>query len=38
MLFLDASKNHPMILPDGTEVKTVVQLNQVIDHPRIDIG
>ncbi len=27
-----------MVMPDGTVVKTVVQLNQVIDHPRMEIG
>lgn len=27
-----------MVLPDGTVVKTVVHLNQVIDHPRMEIG
>lgn len=35
---LDASKTYPMVMPDGTEIKTVVHLNQVIDHPRIEIG
>ncbi len=25
-------------MPDGTNIKTVVHLNQVIDHPRIEIG
>ncbi len=25
-------------MPDGTEIKTVVHLNQVINHPRIEIG
>lgn len=27
-----------MVMPDGTVIKTVVQLNQVIHHPRIEIG
>lgn len=27
-----------MVMPDGTEIKTVVHLNKVIDHPRIEIG
>jgi virginiamycin A acetyltransferase len=27
-----------MVMPDGSVIKTVVQLNQVIDHPRIKIG
>ena len=35
---LNPDTPYPMVLPDGTEVKTVVQLNQVIDHPRIQIG
>lgn len=35
---LDPTKKYPMVMPDGTEVKTVVSLNQVIDHPRIEIG
>lgn len=35
---LDPTTRHPMILPDGTVVKTVVNLNQVIDHPRMEIG
>ncbi|WP_233902909.1 CatB-related O-acetyltransferase [Stieleria maiorica] len=35
---LDPTKKHPMVLPDGTVIKTVVHLNQVIDHPRISIG
>ena len=35
---LDSAKKHPMVMPDGTVIKTVVHLNQVIDHPRIKIG
>ncbi|MEZ7195907.1 CatB-related O-acetyltransferase [Pseudodesulfovibrio karagichevae] len=35
---LDPNTRHPMVLPDGTVVKTVVNLNQVIDHPRMEIG
>ena len=35
---LDATKKYPMVMPDGTEIKTVVHLNQVINHPRIEIG
>ena len=38
MRSLDPSQKYPMVLPDGTEVRTVVHLNQVIDHPRIEIG
>lgn len=35
---LDPAKKHPMVMPDGTVVRQVVQLNQAIDHPRISIG
>jgi virginiamycin A acetyltransferase len=35
---LDPTKKHPMVMPDGTVIKQVVHLNQVIDHPRIEIG
>lgn len=35
---LDPTKKHPMIMPDGTVVKQVVHLQEVIDHPRIDVG
>ena len=35
---LDPTKKHPMVMPDGTVVRTVVHLNQVIDHPRMEIG
>lgn len=35
---LDASTKYPMVMPDGTVIKTVVNLNQVIDHPRIEVG
>ncbi|EGB15091.1 flagellar repeat-containing transferase [Pseudodesulfovibrio mercurii] len=35
---LDPTARHPMVLPDGTVVKTVVNLNQVVDHPRMEIG
>ena len=38
MLLLDPNKTYPMVMPDGTQIKTVVHLNQVIDHPRIEIG
>jgi virginiamycin A acetyltransferase len=38
MTLLDPTQKHPMVMPDGTVIKTVVHLNQVIDHPRIDIG
>ncbi|WP_283435048.1 CatB-related O-acetyltransferase [Neorhodopirellula lusitana] len=35
---LDPTTKYPMVMPDGTVIKTVVHLNQVIDHPRIEIG
>ncbi|QGY45717.1 antibiotic acetyltransferase [Maribellus comscasis] len=35
---LNPNKKYPMVMPDGTEIKTVVHLNQVINHPRIEIG
>ena len=35
---LDPKQKYPMVMPDGTVIKTVVQLNQVIDHPRMEIG
>lgn len=35
---LDPTRKHPMVMPDGTVIRTVVHLNQVIDHPRISIG
>ncbi len=35
---LDPTTPYPMVMPDGTVIKTVVQLNRVIDHPRIQIG
>lgn len=35
---LDPTKKYPMVMPDGSEIKTVVHLNQVIDHPRMEIG
>ena len=38
MPLLDPSKKHPMVMPDGKVIEQVVHLNQVIDHPRIEIG
>ena len=38
MPLLDASKKHPMAMPDGTVIPQVVHLNSVIDHPRIEVG
>lgn len=35
---LDPTQKHPMVMPDGTAIMQVVHLNQVIDHPRIEIG
>ncbi len=35
---LDAARVHPMVLPDGQVVSQVVHLNQVIDHPRWQVG
>ena len=37
-LLLDPTKKFPMVMPDGTVIRTVVYLNQVIDHPRMEIG
>ncbi|NIA68160.1 CatB-related O-acetyltransferase [Pelagibius litoralis] len=38
MPLLDASKKHPMVMPDGTVIEQVVYLKNVIDHPRIAVG
>jgi virginiamycin A acetyltransferase len=38
MPYLDPSLVHPVTAPDGTAIKNTVQLANVIDHPRIDIG
>ena len=38
MPLLDASKTHPMVMPDGTVIRQVVHLKAVIDHPRIEVG
>lgn len=38
MSILNPNKKYPMVMPDGSEIKTVVNLNQVIDHPRIILG
>ena len=35
---LNPAAKHPMIMPDGTVIRQVVNLNQVIDHPRIEVG
>lgn len=36
--FLDASARHPITLPTGDPHRGTVYLNQVIDHPNIEIG
>lgn len=38
MPLLDASKKHPMVMPDGSVIEQVVHLKAVIDHPRIEVG
>ena len=38
MPLLDPAKRHPMVMPDGTVIRQVVQLKPVIDHPRIAVG
>jgi virginiamycin A acetyltransferase len=36
--FLDPTRRHPLILPDGSGLESMVHLNRVIDHPNIAIG
>lgn len=36
--FLDASARHPITLPSGERHLPTVHLNQVIDHPNIEVG
>ena len=36
--FLDATRRHPLVLPDGSDHANMVHLNRVIDHPNFDIG
>lgn len=38
MARLDPDKTFPMVMPDGTAIRTVVHLSRVIDHPRITVG
>lgn len=38
MPFLDPTRLHPLILPDGTPHRQMVQLSRVIDHPNISVG
>lgn len=38
MALLDAKAVYPITLPDGTVFKETVHLNNVIDHPRMEIG
>jgi virginiamycin A acetyltransferase len=35
---LDPALRHPVLLPDGTVLPTMVHLNQAIDHPNIEVG
>lgn len=37
-MMLDPTKKHPMVLPDGTVIRQVVHLKEVINHPRIEVG
>ena len=34
----DPALRHPLLLPDGTALPTMVHLNRVIDHPNIAVG
>lgn len=38
MGLLDSTKKYPMHMPDGMEIKQVVHLKEVINHPRISVG
>lgn len=38
MPLLNCNKKYPMIMPDGTIIKQVVHLKEVINHPRISVG
>jgi len=38
MCLLSSTKKYPMSMPDGTEIKHVVHLKEVINHPRISVG
>lgn len=38
MCLLNSKKKYPMQMPDGTEIKQVVHLKEVINHPRISVG
>lgn len=38
MALLDANAVHPITLPDGTVYRDTVNLKNVIDHPRMEIG
>ena len=35
---LEPTLRHPLVFPDGTVLPNMVHLNQVIDHPNIQIG
>ena len=38
MCLLNSKKKYPMQMPDGTEIKQVVHLKEVINHSRISVG
>lgn len=38
MCLLNSEKKYPMQMPDGNQVKQVVHLKEVINHPRITVG
>ncbi|MGD9968836.1 MAG: CatB-related O-acetyltransferase [Sulfuricurvum sp.] len=38
MPLLNCDKKHPMVMPEGTVIKQVVHLKEVIDHPKISVG
>ncbi|MFA6138609.1 MAG: CatB-related O-acetyltransferase [Sulfurimonas sp.] len=38
MTLLNSHKKHPMVMPDGTVIKQVVHLKEVLKHPRISVG
>lgn len=38
MTLLNSKKKYPMVMPDGTVIKQVVHLKEVVNHPRINIG
>ena len=38
MSLLNRDKRYPMFMPDGTNIKQTVYLQDVINHPRISVG